>query len=168
MKVIFNLIQYSAFFSTYFFVFFLSSSCVDKAMPLTNLKTTSISMPGGEKFEAFIAKTYEEQAQGLSGIKNKDFLDHQAMLFVYAEDGMRQFWMPNTYFNLDIIFLTSDFYILDIHRNLPHYPRKEINGKVPKSKIVFARHVLEVKSSSKLAKKLHVGMQLSVTDKKNL
>jgi uncharacterized membrane protein (UPF0127 family) len=52
-----------------------------------------------------LAFTPSEQEQGLSGIRPENFNNDQGMLFFYLEDGEKLFWMPDTYFNLDLFYL---------------------------------------------------------------
>lgn len=107
-----------------------------------------------------MAKTYKEQKRGLSKIKDEDFPHGEGMFFTGNKMYMRQFWMPETHFNLDIVFLNSDLYILDIHRNLAHFPKPAPRSKIPMSKEVFSRHILELKSGSPLAKQIKIGQFL--------
>ena len=58
----------------------------------------------GLTIDVALATTREEQTKGLSGIKSKQFKMTQGMLFVNREMAPRKFWMPDTFFNLDIIF----------------------------------------------------------------
>lgn len=41
----------------------------------------------------------------------------QGMLFVYSQEAPREFWMQNTPLSLDIIFLDSEFQIVNIHES---------------------------------------------------
>lgn len=69
-----------------------------------------------------LAITRLEHSKGLSGIKPSDFSVNDSMLFVNDRMGERRFWMPDTYFNLDIIFLDSDLKIVGIEKNVPMHP----------------------------------------------
>ncbi|MCO4754012.1 MAG: DUF192 domain-containing protein [Bacteriovoracaceae bacterium] len=136
-------------------------ACNDDARSrLESLGRGKIQLPSGKSLKVFIAKSPLEQAKGLSKVPAKLFKDDESMLFPGDEYKPRQFWMPETLFNLDIIFLTKDFYVLDIHRNLPSFPKREPRNLVPKSKTVHSWHVLEIKSSSRLANEIQPGMSL--------
>ena len=132
------------------------------ATHLQQLKKQTLSLPSGEKLTVYIADADKDQKKGLSTILEKDFSDTETMLFTGSHMHIRQFWMPETHFNLDIIFLNADYYVLDIHRNVQHYPKKEPRSKVPLSKEVFSQHVLEIKSSSPYAKQIKPGMILDL------
>lgn len=124
------------------------------------LKNIELITPGGDTIETILAITNADQTQGLSGTQNDKFEDHQGMLFFYMEDSEKAFWMPDTYFNLDIIFLDKNLKIIDIVRNVPHYVGRANPDLIPKVRAVWARHTLELKATSEIAKKLKIGDQL--------
>lgn len=129
---------------------------------LKTYKTQTYLLPSGEELKVYIAQTYPQQKKGLSGILPEDFKSNEGMLFPENEMRVRQFWMPDTHFDLDLFFMNADYYILDIHRGLKHYPKKGDRSEVPLSKEVFSQHVLELKANSPLAKKLKHGMVLKL------
>ena len=99
-----------------------------------------------------------ERAQGLSGVKPQDFGPFDGALFVFSGEAPRSFWMPDTYFDLDIIFLNGNFKILHIERNVAHHPSRE--GKIPRVPPHRAQYVLEIKGRTELSRKLKGGMVL--------
>ncbi|MBP9673536.1 MAG: DUF192 domain-containing protein [Bacteriovoracaceae bacterium] len=120
-----------------------------------------ILLPSGKKLKTYLALSLEQQTQGLSGVKASDFSDHEAMLFFYTEDSIKSFWMPDTYFDLDIYFLSKDLEVLDVERNVPHHPgRSEDKKPIARTRPIYCRHVFEVKSSSPLAKEIQKGTKL--------
>lgn len=145
---------------------FLTNCKTSTSAHLNNYETKSVLLPSGESFEVYMARTPSQQVTGLSGIKSHDFSESKGMFFTGETNKMRQFWMPETYFDLDIIFLSSDLYILDIHRGLKHFEKTAPKDKVPRSKKVICTHVLEVKSGSKLAQKLEPGIMLKWSKKR--
>ena len=130
--------------------------------------TGEIKLPSGKKLKAYLAISPEEQQLGLSHIQSEDFKNDEAMIFLDQKYSMRQFWMPNTYFDLDIVFLSEDFYVLDIHRKLRHFPKNAPREEVPISKRVYCQHVLEIKSESPLAQEIQPGMMLDWIGPRNL
>lgn len=134
-------------------------SCTDNSR-FKDYEKGIIELPSGEKLTTYLALNTEEQTKGLSGIKNDEFAEDEAMLFFNLEDSMKHFWMPETYFDLDIIFLNKDLYVLDIDRNVKHFEKSGPDELIPRARPVFARHVLEVRADSKFAKKIHQGMML--------
>ena len=100
----------------------------------------------------------------ISTLESKDFSGTEGMFFTGAKMYPRQFWMPETHFNLDIIFLNADLYVLDIHKNIQHYKTREPKHKVPLSKEVISQHVLEIRADSPLSGKVQPGMILKWSD----
>src|SRR3989338_7486713 len=152
-------------------LFFMFISCVNSNPASERFKTYEkgeITLPSGKKLKVYIARNEKEQRAGLSGVKPDEFGDNETMIFLDDKPSSRQFWMPDTHFDLDIIFLNNDLYVLDIHRNLEHYPHTGPDAKIPRSKRVFSQHVLEIKSSSPLAKEIKYGMKLNWTSSNRL
>ena len=122
--------------------------------------STTLLTPAGEPIETRMVFRDAEQVQGLSGVKPQDFGENEGMLFWYTEEGMRYFWMPDTYFDLDLFYLDKDLKITDIIRKLPHYVGRHNENLIPRAREVWSRHVLEMKASSPIGATLKVGDQL--------
>ncbi len=158
-------------FLTLLLLFTLWSCQSESQDPLKNLKLVT---PSGEVIETSLVYTIKDQTQGLSGVKNEDFKANQGMLFFYLEDDEKNFWMPDTYFDLDIIFLDKNLKIVDIIRKLPHYIGRNNQELIPRARPVWSRHALELKADSPFSHKLKVGdslewkssLSLEETDKK--
>jgi len=126
-------------------------------------------IPGdSQSIETFVALTMKQQEQGLSFVKPNEMDPFQGLLFVYAQDQNLMFWMPDTFFNLDLIYLSKDLVVVDIHHNLEFFPSREPFEKIPRAKQVYARHVLEIRSDSPLAQKIKYGMKLEWKASKDL
>ena len=121
------------------------------------LKKVELVTPTGVKINTTLAISESDQNQGLSGIREDDFEDNQGMLFFYTEDFEKYFWMPDTYFDLDLFYLDKDLKIIDIVRRAPHYVGRANPEYIPRIRGVWCRHVLEMKSSSPIAKTLKIG-----------
>jgi uncharacterized membrane protein (UPF0127 family) len=114
----------------------------------------------GHKLRTRLSVTPQQQSQGLSGISDQEFTSDEAMLFFNLTDDLRTFWMPDTYFNLDIFFLDKELRVIDIDRNVTHFKGREPFEKIPRAKPVVSRHVLELKANSEIAKKMKIGEKL--------
>ena len=123
-------------------------------------RSAELTLPSGRHLKIDLALTVSEKIRGVSGIKANDFANDRGMLFVYWGYAQRQFWMPDTYFDLDIFFLDKDLKILEVERNVPHYPGRQNPSNIPRPKKVLSAHVLEIKSDSPLAKELKPGQTL--------
>jgi uncharacterized protein len=116
--------------------------------------------PGGQEIKVTMVTTDQDQQKGLSGTRSENFGEDEGMLFFNLEDAPRAFWMPDTYFDLDIFFLNDQFKVIDVDRKVPHYIGYENQDRIPRARTVYARHVFEMKASSKIAQDLKVGDQL--------
>lgn len=96
---------------------------------------------GDKEYKVKEAKTQEERAKGLSGIKTlpKD----EGMLF-YLDDSSPSFWMKDTLIPLDIIFIGEDNKVISVHKGKP-------NDKTPISEN-NVKYVLEVNTNSNINK----------------
>lgn len=138
-------------------------SCeTNTAAHLKSYKTAYMQIDQNTKFKVYIAETDKQQRDGLSHIHPEDFSASEGMFFPGQRMHLRQFWMPETYFNLDVFFINQDFFVIDIHRNLKHHPKKGNRNEVPLSKEVYSQHVLELKANSDMAKKIKIGTYLKL------
>lgn len=125
-----------------------------------NLRFVELSTKNGETIETTLVITDQDQEKGLSGTRSEDFSDNQGMLFFYLEESEKSFWMPDTYFDLDLFFLDKDLKVIDIIRKLPHYIGRANPELIPRARNIWSRHVLEMKSSSEIAQKIQMGDEL--------
>ncbi len=137
-----------------------SMGCRSEAIQADNLKKAFLKTPWKEAIQVELAVSKSDQAKGLSGKKKGSLKFHQGMLFLYKEDGPKSFWMPDTYFDLDIIFLDKDLKILNIQRKVPHHPGRDEPPAIARTPAIMSRHILELAADSKISKKLRVGQQL--------
>jgi len=120
-----------------------------------------MQLPTKEKLKTKVVFNEEDHTRGLSGIPSSQYQYDQGMLFYYFKDNFRRFWMPDTYFDLDIFFLDKDFKILDVQRNVTHHPGRSEPPPIVRTRTVKCRHILELRADSTLAKKLKIGDKLS-------
>ncbi len=124
--------------------------------------------PYGKEVVLRLAITRPEHQKGLSGLSPKEFGINEGMLFINPQMGTRQFWMPDTYFNLAIIFLDQDLKIVGLELDVPHHPGFKEPPKIYRTKEYFAQYILETKTESPFNKKLKVGDQLKWVGKTSL
>jgi hypothetical protein len=81
----------------------------------------SLVLPDGFKVRAELALTPEEQSKGL--MFRTELREDRGMLFVFEDAGEKNFWMKNTFVELDMIFLNKDLKAGRIfHRVTPSSP----------------------------------------------
>ncbi len=124
--------------------------------------------PTGLQVKLRLAISSQEQTTGLSGLSPKQFALDEGMLFVNKTMSPKKFWMPDTYFNLDIIFLDSNLKIVGIEKNVPAHPGKNEPPEIYRTKVYLSQFVLECKSGSKFSQDLKVGDVLKFTEPKSL
>lgn len=145
------------------FIVFLSACHLQSADD--HLKKVTLITPTGLEISTEIALSDQQQIKGLSGRKPESFCQDCAMLFYYSKDSTKNFWMIDTYMNLDIFFLDQNLKILAVERNMPAHPGKEEPPSIARTLPIFSRHVLEMRSDSSSSKSLEVGMQLQWKNK---
>ncbi|MBC7427678.1 MAG: DUF192 domain-containing protein [Bacteriovorax sp.] len=121
--------------------------------------------PKGQKITLRLALTRDEHSKGLSGLKQKQFSNNDGMLFVNDGIGTRRFWMPDTYFNINIIFLDQDFGIVDLERNVPAHPGLIEPPVIYRTKSYQAQYILETNAKAPFSKDLKAGDKLKWMNK---
>lgn len=69
-----------------------------------------------------LALTESEQVHGL--MHRQSLPDDGGMIFVFANDKVRAFWMKNTLIELDILYLDKDGRVVSIHTMKPEKPQQ--------------------------------------------
>lgn len=142
-----------------FLILFILIGCQSSSLPHPKAVITTAQ---GKTVKTYFAISLAEQEQGLSGIKEDQFADNEGMLFYYSEGGIRQFWMPDTYFDLDLFYLDGNFRVLDIIRKLKHHQGRNQSHLIPRARAVWSWHVLEMRADSPIAKEIQIGDQLKI------
>ncbi|TAI49528.1 DUF192 domain-containing protein [Flagellimonas allohymeniacidonis] len=88
------------------------------------------------KLNIEIAETDYETQTGL--MYRESMLENQAMLFIFPDNSVRSFYMKNTQFPLDIIYIDENFKIVSFQKNAQPLDEKGLPSEVP------AKYVLEV------------------------
>lgn len=145
-----------------------NSLSIDNDSKYQDFKSGEITLPSQKKIKLKILYSAKEHAQGLSGVTKEKFSKDQGVLFYNRQSANQQFWMINTFFNIDIVFLDSDLTVLEINRNMPAHPNVNEPPAIAFTKIIFARHVLEVRSDSDMAKEIKKGIKLNWSGKPSL
>ncbi len=102
----------------------------------------------------FAESDYETQT-GL--MYRKGMEDNQAMLFIFPEVAMHSFYMKNTAFPLDIIFIDENLKIASFQENAQPFKENGLSSKVP------IKYVLEVNAGLSKAWGLEVGDLIEFT-----
>ena len=81
-----------------------------------------------------IADNFEKRSQGL--MNRKKLEPNSGMLFIWEDSKIRNFWMKNTYFNLDLFFINDQGTIVEIYKNAKAFDETNIISK-EKAKFVL-------------------------------
>jgi uncharacterized protein len=106
------------------------------------------------RFKVELAATPEEQSRGL--MFRKDLRPDTGMLFVNSGDGMRFFWMKNTYISLDMLFIDSHSEVKHIHYGAKPLDETSISSKYP------VQYVLEVNAGRTKKCNIREGAKMNI------
>ena len=85
-----------------------------------------------------IADNQQKRSYGL--MNREDMKPNSGMLFIWKDSQIRNFWMKNTHFNLDLFFLNKQGEIIEIFKNAKAFSETNIKSQ---NKVNF---VVELKS----------------------
>lgn len=110
-----------------FLLALLLLGCRSKTSPMEALLTREVTLPGGQVIRA---ETAVDTRDVLRGLAFRDSLpaDH-GLLYVHAKTGYYGYWMYQTYFPLDMIWMDDNHTIVEIVENAP--PCKTAASKCP-------------------------------------
>ena len=74
-----------------------------------------------------LADTEYKRSYGL--MNREDMKSNSGMLFVWKDRQIRNFWMKNTHFNLDLFFLNNHGEIIEIYKNAKAFDETNIKSK---------------------------------------
>lgn len=132
------------------------------AAPMTACSNEPSVMLRGERFSVEIADTPDAQRLGL--MFRESMPDDHGMLFVFAGETPRGFWMKNTKISLDLLYFDADRELVYLHEDVPpcttsdcpsypsHHPAKyvlELNAGTAKRLGVEHGDVLEINLPAK-------------------
>jgi hypothetical protein len=141
------------------FVIAFVAAVILRFLPIQDLeiKHTGKIRVGTQVLTIEYASGNEKVAKGLSG--RKELPKDHGMFFVFPTDGNYYFWMKDMLFPIDIIFLGSDYKIIDILYNAPPCGNDDCPKVSPQEKF---RYVLEVNSGLSKENELKIGDQFEI------
>jgi uncharacterized membrane protein (UPF0127 family) len=83
----------------------------------STLPTVSMKI-GSRNFDLEVARTHEEQERGL--MKRDSMPQNHGMIFVFPREQVLEFWMKDTRFPLDILFVDSNGKVVSIFQMKPY------------------------------------------------
>jgi hypothetical protein len=114
-------------------------------------------MPSGAVYRLELARTPEEQAQGL--MFRESLPDRAGMLFLFDAAGDHHFWMKNTMIPLDMIWMDESGKVLYVSANTPPCKADPCPTYGPNAP---ARQVLEIAGGMAAKESVTVGSTLKL------
>lgn len=108
---------------------------------------------GSRAFTIEIARSHAEQEKGL--MKRDGMPEDHGMIFPLAEEEVQGFWMKDTRFPLDILFLSNGGKIVSIHQ-MEAYDEKNTSSDFP------ARYAVELNKGAAAKAGVKVGDVLDI------
>ena len=120
-----------------------------------------VEMPSGALYRLELAKTPEEQAQGL--MFRESLPDRAGMLFLFPDASVHKFWMKNTMIPLDMIWMDAAGKVLFVSENTPPCKADPCPNYGPDAP---ASSVLEIAGGMAAKEKIAAGSVLRFVDVK--
>lgn len=98
-----------------------------------------------------LALTEADKKRGLSGKRETDFAEDEALFMVFFNNDQRSINMGDTHFNVDVFYLDDALKVVGLQRNLKAHPGKDEPPTIENSEWVHARHIMEMRSDSPYA-----------------
>jgi uncharacterized membrane protein (UPF0127 family) len=117
-------------------------------LPMVSMKI------GNQTFQIEVARTPAQQEKGL--MERDTLPEDHGMIFVFDEAKVVGFWMKNTRFPLDIIFLDSSGRIVSIHQMKEYDTRDQTSSDYP------ARYAIELNKGAASLAGLKVGDRITI------
>jgi uncharacterized protein len=120
-----------------------------------------VVLPSGAVYRLELARTPEEQAQGL--MFRESLPEKTGMLFLFADKGVHRFWMKNTMIPLDMVWMDAEGRVLFVSADTPPCKADPCPSYGPESS---AASVLEIAGGKAAKEKVVVGSVLKFEDLK--
>ncbi len=154
MKFIANSAHSLSIYFCKFLILSILTPCTFATTQFINPKwpARTIITPNNIEISVSWAVSNQEKQTGLSRLAKEKMPLNAGLLFVYPSPTQLKFWMPETLFDLDIVFLDSDFRVIAVE-TLKHHTASS-GPNIPTTKTYTGQYVLELHAS--MAKKLKI------------
>lgn len=105
------------------------------------------------KFDIEFAETDYETQTGL--MYRKGMKNNQAMLFIFPDEAIHSFYMKNTEFSLDIIYIKEDMTIASMQENAQPFNEASLSSMAP------IKYVLEINGGLSETLGISIGDRIS-------
>ena len=146
-------------------VLLVAAACGAAPKPARETPTANpgptVALPSGAVYKVEVARTPEEQAQGL--MFRESLPEKTGMMFLFPERGVHRFWMKNTMIPLDMIWMDPDGKVLFVSADTPPCKADPCPSYGPETSIAS---VLEIAAGKAAKEKITVGSVIRFTDVK--
>ena len=113
-----------------FFLIILSNTLVaENNRPDFKQIICSINVNKNNPQELFLDIADNQQKRSY-GLMNRRYMkSNSGMIFIWKDSQIRNFWMKNTHFNLDLFFLNNHGEIIEIYKNAKAFDETNIKSK---------------------------------------
>ncbi len=113
-----------------FFLIAFPSSLFSKInSPIFKLIVCSVNVGNKNAQELSLEIADNEQKRSYGLMNRKDMKPNTGMLFIWKNRQIRNFWMKNTHFNLDLFFLNNQGEIIEIYKNAKAFDETNIKSQ---------------------------------------
>ena len=102
------------------------------------LCTIKVNKNNSQELSIELADTVHKRSYGL--MNREDMKSNSGMLFIWKDRQIRNFWMKNTHFDLDLFFLDDNGKIIEVYKNAKAFDETNIKSKEK------VKYVLEMKA----------------------
>ena len=113
----------------FFLITFPSSLFSDINSPIFKKIVCSVSVGNKIAQELSLEIADNEQKRSYGLMNRKDMKSNLGMLFIWKNRQIRNFWMKNTHFNLDLFFLNNQGEIIEIYVNAKAFDETNIKSQ---------------------------------------
>lgn len=125
-----------------------------------NKESNNISLKIKNKtYQVEIASTINQKSKGLSN--RSELCSNCAMLFVFNKDKTLPFWMKDTLIPLDLIWINSQYQVVDIQTAQPETETSVTKLRIYQNKEP-AKYVLETNAGDSQKIKLEIGDTIKI------
>ena len=112
-----------------FLIAFPSSLFSEINSPIFKQIVCSVNVGNKNAKELSLEIADNEQKRSYGLMNREDMRPNSGMLFIWKDSQIRNFWMKNTHFNLDLFFLNNHGEIIEIYKNAKAFDETNIKSK---------------------------------------
>ena len=112
-----------------FLIFWQSVLYAEINSPIFKQIICSVNVGNNNSQESSLEIADNEQKRSYGLMNREDMKSNSGMLFIWKDRQIRNFWMKNTHFNLDLFFLNNQGEIIEIYKNAKAFDETNIKSQ---------------------------------------